>query len=829
MVNVLWDELEDLRPTPSCVCPIPCSCKLSTTVRDFKHQEYISCFLKGLNEKYNNVRTHILFMDLLPSISKLYSLLVQQDLVPNSTHNPPDTSVAFNINTPNNCSQGRGQSHHGCGCGRGQPHPSMLCTHCHKNNHTVDTCYYKHGFPSGYRNNQFANSSSPNDSKNPSLSQPLQQPDSNNHLSKEYYQILINLLHHSKSDSATFFATKNSISDQSNLIVSSISNTSFVSNHLSIWIMELGAFDHVCPFIKYFSSIKQIKPISIIFPNGSSILAHFPGHVYFTSNLYLQNVLFIPQFNVFGFIAYASTLLHHRTKLDLRATKCIFLGFREGTKGYLMFDLHTHATFVSRNVVFYEHIFPYANPNSTSLHINDVSHYSFILFDDIDMPLPNIVYVKNSTNDSTQSASSGLDTSPDNLRTSPIFDFDAHPDTLRRSSRSKKASAYLHDFECNFAHARHHKSDILYPLSHVLSYSKLSSSFYHFISSISAVREPTCFKQAVTYSNWTHAMQSELTALSQNKSWTLTKLPQAKLTIVRLLLALASSHNWHLHQLDVHNAFLNGNVEEEVYIQLPRGLLAHNPNIVCKLHKSLYGLKQSSRKWFARLSSTLISKGYTQSNSDNSLFIKSIYSSLTALLIYVDDIIISRNNIDEISEIKSFLNCNFKIKDLGHLKYFLGLAIARSKSGIHISQRKYTIDILSDVGMLASKPCSIPMQTTSKFNKDLGQPFTDRASYRRLIGKLIYLTNMRPYISYVIQQLSQFMSSPTKFHYHAAIQILCYLKLSLAQGIMLSSSSSVQLRALCDSDWASFPDTRRSVSGFCIFLGDSLITWKSKN
>ncbi|XP_073225543.1 uncharacterized protein [Cicer arietinum] len=232
-LKILWDELEDLRPTPSCTCPIPCSCKLNTTVRDFKHEEYISYFLKGLNENYNNVRTQILFMDHLPSISKVYYLVVQQDLVPNSTHNPPDTVVAFNINTPNNSNQGRG-------CGRGQPRPSMFCTHCHKNNHTVDTCYFKHGFPPGYRKNQFANLSSTNDSKNYFLSQPPQQPDSNKHFSKEDYQILINLLHHSKSDATT----KNSVPDQSNHIVSSISNTGFVSNRLSLWIMDSGASDH---------------------------------------------------------------------------------------------------------------------------------------------------------------------------------------------------------------------------------------------------------------------------------------------------------------------------------------------------------------------------------------------------------------------------------------------------------------------------------------------------------------------------------------------------------------------------------------------------------
>lgn len=185
--------------------------------------------------------------------------------------------------------------------------------------------------------------------------------------------------------------------------------------------------------------------------------------------------------------------------------------------------------------------------------------------------------------------------------------------------------------------------------------------------------------------------------------------PVAKLTTIRILLAIASSNNWHLHQLDVNNAFLHGNLDEEIYMQLPLGLTTSKPNHVCKLLKSLYGLKQSSRQWFAWLSSSLISKGFPQSSADHSLFTKKSASSFTCILVYVDDLILAGTNLDEISKIKAFLDLNFKIKDLGYLKFFLGLEIARSKSGIHMCQRKYALEILSDCGLLAPKPLSTPM------------------------------------------------------------------------------------------------------------------------
>ena len=161
--------------------------------------------------------------------------------------------------------------------------------------------------------------------------------------------------------------------------------------------------------------------------------------------------------------------------------------------------------------------------------------------------------------------------------------------------------------------------------------------------------------------------------------------PVAKLTTVQLILALAAIFDWHLKQLDVNNAFLYGELNEEVYMSLPPGMHPAYSNQVCKLQKSIYGLKQASRQWFAKLSSFLIQHGYHQSAPDHSLFLKFSGSSTTVLLIYVDDIVLAGNNLFEIQLITGLLDAAFKIKDLGNIKYFLGLEVARNKSGFHLS------------------------------------------------------------------------------------------------------------------------------------------------
>jgi hypothetical protein len=236
--------------------------------------------------------------------------------------------------------------------------------------------------------------------------------------------------------------------------------------------------------------------------------------------------------------------------------------------------------------------------------------------------------------------------------------------------------------------------------------------------------------------------------------------PVAKLTTIRTIIALASIHHWHIQQLDVNNAFLHGDLQEDVYMVIPPGVQPSKPNQVCKLIKSLYGLKQASRKWYEKLTSLLLTHGYKQSTSDHSLFIKHTPPHFTILLVYVDDVIVAGNFLDDIDYIKSILHSAFKIKDLGQLKYFLGFEVAHSSHGISLCQRKYCLDLLHDFGLLASKPISTPSDPSIKLHQDNTEPYHDIPAYRRLIGRLLYLNTTRPDITFITQQLSQFYPNP---------------------------------------------------------------------
>lgn len=214
---------------------------------------------------------------------------------------------------------------------------------------------------------------------------------------------------------------------------------------------------------------------------------------------------------------------------------------------------------------------------------------------------------------------------------------------------------------------------------------------------------------------------------------------------------------------------------------------------MCKLKKSLYGLKQAGRKWYERLTTLLLIEGYNQLNSDHSLFTHECIDQFTMLLVYVDDIILAGNSLKEFDRIKSILNSAFKIKDLGALKYFLGLEVSQSKAEISICQRKYCLDLLHETGQLASNPTSTPMDCNVKIHQDVLESFSDNTLYWKLIGKLLYLTNTGPNITSVVQQLSQFVNAPTVTHFNVACRVLKYLKGTPSRGLLFPRDSILQL------------------------------------
>ncbi|KAG7590495.1 Retrotransposon Copia-like N-terminal [Arabidopsis suecica] len=309
--------------------------------------------------------------------------------------------------------------------------------------------------------------------------------------------------------------------------------------------------------------------------------------------------------------------------------------------------------------------------------------------------------------------------------------------------------------------------------------------------------------------------------------------PVAKLASVRMLLLLAAKMRWSVSQLDISNAFLNGDLDEEIYMKIPPGYADLQgetlpPHAVCRLQKSIYGLKQASRQWFLKFKNTLRGLGFDKSHADHTLFTKLVNGVFLGVLVYVDDIMIVCNNDAAVEEFKEQLKSYFKLRDLGPAKYFLGIEIARSSTGISICQRKYILELLSTTGFLGSKPSSIPMDPSVKFFKTGGKAIPNPEVYRKLVGKLMYLQITRPDISYAVNTLCQFSSAPTDVHLNAVHKVLRYLKGTVGQGLFYPADEKFDLRGFSDSDWATCSDTRRSVTGYCMFIGDSLVSWKSK-
>ncbi|GKU90857.1 hypothetical protein SLEP1_g4801 [Rubroshorea leprosula] len=303
--------------------------------------------------------------------------------------------------------------------------------------------------------------------------------------------------------------------------------------------------------------------------------------------------------------------------------------------------------------------------------------------------------------------------------------------------------------------------------------------------------------------------------------------PVARLTTVRSLLAIAAVRKWKLFQMDVKNSFLNGDLENEVYMKPPPGLTPAS-NKVCRLRRALHGLKQSPRAWFAKFSSTVSEFGFNSSPHDTTLFVRKSAQGMVLLLIYVDDMIITEDDVSGIDELKQFLSHRFEMKDLVSLSYFLGLEVTSSDAGYLLSQMKYASDLISKANLTDSKNVSTPLEPNVKLTPLDGSPLLDPSRYQQLVGSLVYLTMTRPDIAYAVHVVSQFMAALHSTHYATVLRIIRHVKGTLFHGLHFSAHSSLVVRAYSDADWAGDLIDRRSTIGYCLFLGNSLISWRSK-
>lgn len=535
---------------------------------------------------------------------------------------------------------------------------------------------------------------------------------------------------------------------------------------------------------------------------------------------------------VLGCLCYPYLRDYSQHKLDSRSAPCVFIGYSSLHKGYKCLDPSTNKVYISRHVVFHETIFPFAHQLTSSSISPTVSQNTP---EDISLPLAIIPTTQPPVPIIPESSSTPPPTSPPHS---------THPMTTRTRDNTRKAKRFP---------------------DHIA------------LASSSDPVEPTCFSQAHKDPTWRLAMTQELTALAQNNTWQLvppnpsqnligckwifrvkkrsdgtverfkarlvakgynqeygldyleTFSPVVKPTTIRIILTIALTHHWPIRQLDVNNAFLHGDLQEDVFMLQPPGFIDKDkPQFVCKLNKSLYGLKQSPREWFKKLHDFLLSIGFQCSKSDNSLFFNCTQNYKLFLLVYVDDIILTGSDSTLLSSIISQLDQAFTIKDLGTLSYFLGVKATTTSAGFHLSQSSYISDLLIKAKMQDAKPCQTPMATNTQLTKFGGTPFSDPHLYRSIVGGLQYATLTHPEIAFSVNQVSQFMHSPSEAHWSAVKRILRYLKGSLSFGLLLQPSQSLTISGFADADWGGSIDDRRSTSGYCVFLGNNVISWSSK-
>ncbi|WVZ54057.1 LOW QUALITY PROTEIN: hypothetical protein U9M48_004922 [Paspalum notatum var. saurae] len=305
--------------------------------------------------------------------------------------------------------------------------------------------------------------------------------------------------------------------------------------------------------------------------------------------------------------------------------------------------------------------------------------------------------------------------------------------------------------------------------------------------------------------------------------------PVARLEAIRILLAFAASKGFKLQQIDVKSAFLNGFIEEEVYVRQPPGFeSARFSDRVYKLRKDLYGLKQAPRAWHARLKSFLLKSGIVMGSVDKTLFLLSRGGDTLIVQIYVDNIIFGGSSHALVSSFAEQMSREFEMSLMDELQFFLGLQIKQGPKGTFVHQAKYTRDIFKKFEMGDSKPMTTPTSTNMALDADEDGEAVDQKEFRGMIGSLLYLTATRPDIQFAVCLCACYQASPRTSHRQAVKRIFRYLKFTPEHGLWYYLASSLSLRGFSDADHAGYRIDRKSTFGTCQFLGTSLVSWSSR-
>ena len=532
----------------------------------------------------------------------------------------------------------------------------------------------------------------------------------------------------------------------------------------------------------------------------------------------------VDHLRVFGCDAFAHIPKDERSKFNSKTRKCIMVGYGDVTKGYRLYDLTSEKVIHSRDVKFNEQ--PKQEVRQVSMDTDD-SDYKLIA-------------------DFEETSNADDSSHHDELECQSC-----EPEQLRRSTRVKKPPDYFvpeHTSLCDLS------------------------------------QQPSSYDEAINgrhSEKWQTAMESELSSLQESEAWDLVKLPEGNHTVgskwvykvkigpdgsvqrykarlvaqgftqkygtdfdetfspvvrlesLRMLIAKSVQHDLQLHQLDVTTAFLNGTLKEEVYMEQPKGFVCQGKEeLVCKLKKSLYGLKQAPRCWNSTLDSYLKTLGFIQTVSDPCIYFKTSDEDTLYLGVYVDDIVIAGKGEEQIQQLKDNLAKKFNIKDLGQLKYFLGINVVQNqeKQCVWIGQPTYTENLLQKFGMQDSKPVNTPVESGAKLHSATEEDeLVDQVKYQSAIGSLMYLAvSTRPDIAYAVNSLAKFNSKPSEEHWTALKRVFRYLKGTLKCGILYQKDDSETITGYSDADWAGDTTDRKSISGYVFMQNGGAISWSSR-
>ncbi|KAG7565068.1 Zinc finger CCHC-type superfamily [Arabidopsis suecica] len=535
----------------------------------------------------------------------------------------------------------------------------------------------------------------------------------------------------------------------------------------------------------------------------------------------------VSHLRVFGSIAHAHVPDEKRSKLDDKSEKYIFIGYDNNSKGYKLYNPDTKKTIISRNVVFDEE-------GEWDWKSNEEDYNFFPHFEEDDSEL---------------------------TREEPPREEPTTPPTSPTSPQGEESSS---------ERTPHFRS--LQELYEVTENQDNLTLFCLF-----AECEPMDFQEAIEKKTWRDAMDEEIKAIKKNDTWELASLPNghkaigvkwvykakknskgeverykarlvakgysqragidydevfapvARLETVRLIISLSAQNKWKIHQMDVKSAFLNGDLEEEVYIEQPQGYIVKGEeNKVLRLKKALYGLKQAPRAWNTRIDKYFKEKDFIKCPYEHALYIKIQKDDILIACLYVDDLIFTGNNPSMFEEFKKEMTKEFEMTDIGLMSYYLGIEVKQEDNGIFITQEGYAKEVLKKFKMDDSNPVTTPMECGIKLSKNEEGEGMDPTTFKSLVGSLRYLTCTRPDILYAVGVVSRYMEHPTTTHFKAAKRILRYIKGTINYGLHYSTSNDYKLVGYSDSDWGGDVDDRKSTSGFVFYIGDTAFTWMSK-